>query len=58
MIKILKLEVIYSSNELEKRINNFLEEIRLKHHIYNTEIRTESGYLFIIISHSLDKMVY
>ena len=59
MIRLLKLDVsLHNTETLETKINIFLDEIRAKHHIYNTEIKVDSGFIFVIISHSFDKMVY
>jgi len=59
MIKLLKLDTTLESTDyLEKRINDFIANIEKDYNIFNKEIKIEQGFIYVIINHSLNKMVY
>lgn len=59
MIKLLKLDTTLESTDyLEKKINDFIANIEKDYNILNKEIKIEQGFIYVIVNHSLNKMVY
>lgn len=59
MIKLLKLDTTLESTDyLEKKINDFIANIEKDYNILNKEITIEQGFIYVIVNHSLNKMVY
>ena len=58
MIKLLKLDTTLESTDyLEKKINDFIANIEKDYNILNKEIKIEQGFIYVIVNHSLNKMV-